>query len=131
MVDTNSECFQATLNFIKQAEIAHSMAEIRLPPVEVINTDEPETEIWERIGYFESESFVNNFRNARINDEILKSRCEQLRIAKEKHNAISSNPQLEMLQQISAMDVKIAREIATTARQARFLCKCKTNANDF
>lgn len=62
--------------FIKHAERTRLMPDIPVPQAQVIDTNDPETEVWERIGYFESESYATNFRDARIVNPILKARCQ-------------------------------------------------------
>jgi hypothetical protein len=95
------------------------VAAIPSPAMEVIDTNDPEREVWERVGYFESESYTNNFRNAKISDATLALRYSFLVSNKQTHNSVRSNPQLEILPKVSAINILVGREIALNARQAR------------
>jgi len=63
------------------------MTSIFIAGPQVIDTNDPEREIWQHIGYFESEHYASNQRNARIADGVLAAHCTTLISAKQTHNS--------------------------------------------
>jgi hypothetical protein len=86
--------------------------------VEVINTNNPEQEIWNYLYGFESEHFVKTFVNYRIKQNFYNIDLKNTMNQKIQHNAKYGN-QYEILKPLENISDNIVLEITNNAKQAR------------
>src|SRR5574338_1248421 len=98
-----------------------TMSSIQMPSSRQIETNNPEQEVWNQVSYFESEHFVRNFLAKRDASNFHGFNFSLLIGNKTTHNAVASNPQIEVLQLIQASDITddLVAEISNNAKQTR------------
>jgi hypothetical protein len=86
-----------------------------------INSNNPEQDVWHYISDFESEYFVKNFLQRRINSKFGGFPFSILEGKKQAHNSIRSNPQVDSLMPLQVRDITndLLEEITNNARQAK------------